>query len=67
MQSILLKLIYTIRIIAFEFVRQIVKQETYLVNLTKTRNNILLCLLITNLKNLKFVRIRTIRSFILLY
>jgi len=46
--------------------RRIVKQKTYLVNLTKIRNNILLRLSITNLKNLKFVKIRTIKNFILL-
>jgi len=47
--------------------RRIVKQETYLVNLTKIYNNTLLRLSITSLKNLKFAKIRTIRSFMLLY
>jgi len=46
--------------------RQIVKQKTYLVSLTKIRNNILLRLLITSLKNLKFVKICTIKNSILL-
>ena len=47
--------------------RRIVKQKMYLINLTKVRNNTLLHLLITNLKNLKFVKTRTTKSFILLY
>ncbi len=47
--------------------RRIVKQKIYLVNLTKIRNNILLRLLTTSLKNLKFVKIRTTKSSILLY
>jgi len=47
--------------------RRIVKQKICLVNLTKIRNNILLRLLTTSLKNLKFVKIRTTKSSILLY
>ncbi len=47
--------------------RRIVKQETYLVSLIKIRNNILLRLLITSLKNLKFAKIRTTRNSMLLY
>jgi len=46
--------------------RRIAKQEIYLTNLIKIRNSILLHLLTTSLKNLKFAKIRTIRSFILL-
>jgi len=46
--------------------RRIIKQKTYLVNLIKIRNNILLRLLITSLKNLKFAKIRTIKNFMLL-
>jgi len=47
--------------------RQIVKQKTYLINLIKIRNNILLRLLATSLKNKKFVKIYTTKSSILLY
>ncbi len=46
--------------------RQIVKQKIYLVSLAKIYNNILLYLLTTSLKNLKFAKIYTTRSFILL-
>ncbi len=46
--------------------RQIVKQKIYLASLIKTRNNILLRLLTTSLKNLKFVKIRTTKNSILL-
>lgn len=41
--------------------------KTYLIKLTKIRNNILLRLLSTNLKNLKFIEIYTIKNSILLY
>jgi len=46
--------------------RRIIKQEMYLANLIKIRNNTLLRLSITSLKNLKSVKIRTIKSFMLL-
>jgi len=41
--------------------------KIYLINLIKIRDNILLYLLIINLKNLKFTKIYIIKSFILLY
>ncbi len=47
--------------------RRIVKQKMYLISLIKIRNNILLYLLTTSLKNLKFDKICTTKSFILLY